>query len=364
MANYEQIERLEMKELRLTGHETGALHFESGEGQEFRVAIDDSLRSALKAASSEQLQSASITPREIQERIRAGSSVEELAAISGAPISYIEKFAQTVFDELNHMVDSALAIRITIAGDRFNDEVQAEFGQIIESRLFASGAKDVRWSSKRQDAGAWLLTASYKLGDNEGVATWVFEPRKFHLVPENEAAVTLSNHDSGLDGPIPKLRSVVSPTPSNTASMPAATYTATSTEPDNVPAAFRRPEESSATDLLAELRKRREESAAQEEVTPAVEPETELEASITAFPEASPVQTLIQEHEVSPVTTSEPDPQHEDVREVVEQPAQQETAEEATAAVEQPESPKEAPKRSRAAMPSWDEIVFGTKADD
>lgn len=330
-----------MKDLRLTGHETGVLHFESAEGEMYRVQIDDSLSSAIKAATTETANSATISPREIQERIRAGVSVEQLAAESGAPVSYILKFAQTVFDELQHMVDSALAIRITIAGDRFNDEVQAEFGQIIESRLFAGGARNVRWSSKRQEIGSWLLTAQYDLGENTGVATWIFEPRKFHLAPENEAAITLSNHDSGLDGPIPKLRTVIANPPA-APSVEAPLLTPVISVVNNkaqeesadLPAAFRKPENTETTDLLAQLRKKREEASAPSTETKSPEPDS-LDSGITQFPETEP---KVEEPPVeSQETPSEPVETNE---------------------------PKESPKRSRATMPSWDEIVFGTKSED
>lgn len=341
-----------MKDLRLVGHESGAIQLESLDGEKFRLAVDDTIRSAVRQALSETQELEPISPREIQDRVRAGSSVEDLVALSGASQSYIEKFAKPVLDELSHIVDAALAIRITIAGDRFNDEVQEEFGRIIESRLFASGAQRVSWSSKRVDVGVWELKASFELGGETGHAVWLFEPRKYHLAPENETAVTLSNHDSGLDGPIPKLRPVLSTTPKLEVEERTATVTAfpgpRDSEPQppktdfDVPAAFRKPED--VSDQLLRLQVEREEQARLAEIA--------AQESVTDFPETIPDEPTVPTQVV-------PDPMNADeieAREENQNPSSQEVDDEINNARES--------KRGRAAMPSWDEIVFGTKADD
>ena len=345
-----------MKDLRLIGHESGAIQLESLDGEKFRLSVDESVRSAVKLALSESQEVEPISPREIQDRIRAGASVDDIVAISGASQSYIEKFAKPVLDELSHMVDAALAIRITIAGDRFNDEVQEEFGRIIESRLFASGARHISWSSKRVDVGAWHSMARFELGDEEGQALWLFEPRKYLLAPENETAVTLSNHDSNLDGPIPKLRPVIATNPKTESVERTATVTPfpvvreQKAEPveiaTDVPAAFRRDSED-RSDQLAQLQRQREEQARLAEIA--------AQEAVTEFPETIPEATI----ELID-SAGDADTQSDFEQEL----AADTDSESSSEAVDDGINSAREPKKGRAAMPSWDEIVFGTKADD
>jgi hypothetical protein len=366
-----------MKDLRLVGHEVGSIQLETLEGEKFRLPVDENVRLAVKSAMSDSQQVEPISPREIQDRIRNGSSVEDIIALSGANQSYVEKFAKPVLDELRHMVDAALAIRITIAGDRFNDEVQEEFGKIIESRLFASGARKVSWSSKRVDVGTWHVMADFELGEADGLAVWLFEPRKFQLSPENETAVTLSNHDSNLDGPIPKLRPVIATKPRDaeqTATVTPLPFTretrASETEitdsdisgsdvaPNEVPAAFRKTE--APVDQLAELQRLREEQAA-------AEADIVAQDSVVDFPEPAPepvednfataTDTAAVETEPAPALDAQPSP------DVAEEEHETTPTAEVNEADEGINAARDA-KRGRAAMPSWDEIVFGTKSDD
>ena len=364
-----------MRDLRLVGYEDGTVVFESLEGEKYRVLADDALRHALRQASQSKPAELSITPREIQDRVRSGETIEQLATSTGADAAFIEKFAQPVLDELEHIVQSALAIRITIAGDRFNDDVQEEFGTLISSRLEANGAKDLTWSSKRAEGGVWLLTASYSLNGHPGAALWAFEPRKFHLTPENESAISLSNHSSSMDSPLAKLRpvanastphvSIATAPAEKPAKLPVVDSAPISTD---APAAFRKQEEpsapttqpeteSSTSELLDELRKRREAPAADpvEEPTPDEVPDfdEEFEPS-NEEPVTGPLQ-VVPDFEVNDLADDV------DAQEIIADDFEE--VEETDVEPQSVESPTQ-PKKGRAAMPSWDEIVFGTKTDD
>ena len=336
-----------MKDLRLTGHEAGAILLENLEGESFKLAVDESVKAAVRSAMAGSQSVDAISPREIQDRVRSGATVEEIVAISGASKEYVEKFAQPVLDELTHIVEAALAVRITIAGDRFNDEVQEEFGRIIQSRLFASGATNVTWSSRRTDVGIWHVSATFEVTGESGQAVWQFEPRKFVLSPENETAVTLSNHDSSLDGPIPKLRPVLKTTAKPAEEDRTATVTQlpfskpstfepepTAVEPEanfDVPAAFRKPEEA-PIDRLAEMQRSREDAQLREVEIAAQESSTEFESEDMTNTDEPQV-----EQEVAPPVENVDDDEINTAKDS---------------------------KKGRATMPSWDEIVFGTKADD
>jgi len=194
-----------MSDLRFESSDGEYLHLESADGTSYRLLIDDGVRRAIRRDVINEQDSVKISPRDIQLEIRAGVSLEDLVAKTGASFEYVEKFAAPVIDELAHIVKSALSVRITMAGDRYSDTTQVEFGDVIANRLAATGDVNYSWSARRSDNGGWQLHCRY--GDN--VATWAFDPRKLALSPENENAISLSTQQSLTDGPIPKLRPVV-----------------------------------------------------------------------------------------------------------------------------------------------------------
>ena len=353
-----------MRELRLVGVEDGAVTLEALDGEKLRLPIDEQVRAAVRNAAINATNSLALAPREIQDRIRSGETISDIVAATGVNEDFVTKFAQPVMDELEHIIASALAIRITIAGDRFNDPTQVEFGELIQERLTANSAQDISWKSKRIAGGTWQLECNYSITGHRAQSVWHYEPRRFHLAPENEAAIALSNSES-IDGPIAKLRSLntIADTPSS---------------PSAAPAAFRKPEETvvkaeeiselaepnagSTTTLLDEIRKRREsqvESVAVEpepEVEPIEEPvdfieEIEEESFDLEVVEDLPVEVDDASDIVEAVAEAEPDLEPEIG------PAQAEQ-------LDEPASVETQPKKSRASMPSWDEIVFGTKADE
>jgi hypothetical protein len=363
-----------MDDIRLFETDGDFLVLEAQDGQKFRLLIDDTVRSSIKREKLQQLDSISITPREIQEEIRNGATIEQLIKESGATFEFIEKFAAPVIAELEHIVSSALSVRLTIAGDRYNDSTQIEFGEIITGRLLTSGAEGISWVAKKIEPNNWHIIANYQLNGATGSATWSFDPRRLTLSPESETAVTLSSQETLNNSVIPKLRTVDRTNVAETVVMEdvipigrgAEFETPVAREPElerpepSTPAAFlkpvvdevspapptrapeqRAPEPLSATaDLLEALRRKRTER----------EEEKPREAQLDAHPNTTNLRVIdIEPTPVTPVTPV-----------AIPEPAAAVEAVEDVAA----EPKASAPKKGRAAMPSWDEIVFGTKADD
>jgi hypothetical protein len=364
-----------MDDIRLFETDGDFLVLEAEDGQKFRLLIDDTVRSSIKREKLQQLDSISITPREIQEEIRNGATIEQLINESGATFEFIEKFAAPVIAELEHIVSSALSVRLTIAGDRYNDSTQVEFGEIITGRLVTSGAEGISWIAKKIEPNNWQIIASYQLNGSAGSATWSFDPRRLTLSPESETAVTLSSQETLNNSVIPKLRTVDVVSVAETVVMEdvipigrgAEFETPVAREPEfdrpapSTPAAFlkpvveevmpvateqrateqRAPEPLSATaDLLEALRRKRTER----------EEEKPREAQLEAHPDTTNLRVI----DIEPTATSQVAPEK-----TPETAVALETVEDVA------EEPKAtAPKKGRAAMPSWDEIVFGTKADD
>jgi len=195
-----------MTELRLNGSDGDYLLLESLTGDKFRLAIDESLRAAIKRSTNAPTASVQLTPREIQTEIRSGHTVDELIARSGDPRQYVEKFAAPVLDEISHVIASAVGVRISIAGDRHTDISHIEFGDIISSRLEASGITTFEWAARRDEQQIWLVSANYDMNETQQHATWSFDLKKLVLAPENDNAVKLSTQNALTEQNYAKLR--------------------------------------------------------------------------------------------------------------------------------------------------------------
>lgn len=352
-----------MDDIRLFETDGDYLVLEAQDGQKFRLLIDESIRASVKREPQQLLDSVSITPREIQDEIRNGATIDDLVKRSGATFEFVEKFAAPVIAELKHMVDSALSVRLTIAGDRYSDTNQIEFGEIINSRLVTSGATGIHWKAERLEPSRWLVSANYQLNGVAGSAAWSFDPRQLTLSPENETAVTLSSQETLNQNVIPKLKTVETVTFEETVVIEdvipigrgAAEETPVAVQPVDIsPVEYNlppvastpvsvptqkpnpEPESLSATaDLLEALRRKRTERS---------------ETSLDAHPSTQNLRVIdIEPTPVVPI--AEPAAPEENIS----QAEQSESFEEQKPA---------APRKGRATMPSWDEIVFGTKAED
>lgn len=130
-----------------------------------------------------------LRPAEIQSRIRAGSSTEEVAAEAGTVPARIERFAYPVLLERSSMADRArrgVPLIDGAAGKRSVDDV-------VTTTLAGRGhAADVRWDAFRSATG-WVLVARWAIGRSEHRAEWAIHPRPGigTLTPRNDAAVEI-----------------------------------------------------------------------------------------------------------------------------------------------------------------------------
>lgn len=320
-----------MKDIRFLGSDGDFLLLEDSEGQKFRLLLDQPLRSAIRNEVPQMLDQPRLSPREIQEEIRVGRSIEDIVQASGAPVAYVMKFAQPVLDELNHAVLNALTVRLEVPGDRYNDPTTREFGEIIKARLAASRAGIEKWSAMKAPEHGFYIYCEYNLGDRQIKATWLYDPKRLALVPENEAAISLSSGDR-IATPAPKLKPVqahvaqLSPKLADTIEI--LNDTEPSLQPPNQKLDHDRAAISDTADLLEALRKKRNERELLE-----VDDQITQTDFLTVVPDIDEQETFPEEDV------------NQDARE------------------KSPEIPP-ASKRGRASIPSWDEIVFGTKAED
>lgn len=354
-----------MDDIRLIESTDEYLVLESSAGEKYRLMIDDELRAATRKVLNVKAVSESMSPREIQEHIRAGASVAHLASLTGLSQDLIGKFAAPVIDEIAFVVSSAQSIRLSIAGARPNTTDHVEFGEVIAGRLRASGATMTDWSAIKLESAAWRVSVSFTLAEESHSAAWIFEPKKLTLAPENDMAIRLSTEEILSSQPAVSLRVIATAEP--VAEVPVAAVVA-AIEHETLEEELEHQvevESASTTDLLDAMRRKRESRKS--------EPSTQA-PDMTQMPAAEVLALdALNESGAVELGAVSADDANADVQ--VAEPASSEPSGESAA--EQPDSaelvvelpevkktPNAETRKTRAAMPSWDQIVFGSKADD
>ena len=321
------------------------------DGQRFSIALDDALRSKL-GQSSPSTTAVTVSPKEIQSLLRSGLSVDEVAAATGTSAEHIARFEGPIAAELAFVLERALAVPVV------GDGVESSFGTEISARIASQGGRVVRWQAYRVN-DEWVVGARCVLGDVDEDATWSFDPRKMTLVPSNAAAVRISKSESVDAALFPPLR-VVAPQPASrfdsgefeplphsdspppVAETPISVPTATSSIEVDLSATLPASSVKDPAHLADDLSRRR----------------GERHDAIASHPSTGsiPIITpdMLEVPDDSPVAPEElPSTQIGD----------KETKANPGAEVFTDPTPSRS-KRQRAAMPTWDEIVFGARPDE
>jgi len=181
-----------MRQLRLVGlAEDGAsLVLETPTGDAFRLPVDDRVRAAcrgdlIRLGQIEIEMDNPLRPREIQARVRAGESAEQVAASSGMPLDRVLRFAYPMLQERERVVAQARATRLRARGS----ETLAE---LVEERLVGRGtdASTLRWDAWRREDGRWTVRLSWRHAA-EHSASWTFDLAARTLHPDDPAAEQL-----------------------------------------------------------------------------------------------------------------------------------------------------------------------------
>jgi hypothetical protein len=167
-----------------------AVVVEAEDGEEFELTIDDALRDAVAArARVSAADAVPLSPRDIQVRVRAGESPEDLAADSGTPIERIMRFAFPVLEERARVGDEARRSRAR----RDGDGALVPFGETVDRRLVTHGIDpvSVSWDSFRRPDGSWVVIASWHANGTERHAHWAFSLAARTVLPADEVGSDL-----------------------------------------------------------------------------------------------------------------------------------------------------------------------------
>ena len=315
-----------MDDLHLVGLTEDGEHLvlSSQHGEQFRLPLDDRLLAAIRGdlvrLGRLQAEPASLLrPAQIQARIRAGESAEQVALAAGIPVAKVRRYEGPVLAEREHIAGLARRTPARRRGDGFVPAL----GDLVEERLLDLGRApgDLRWDAGRRDEATWTVTVTAPAGGPDSAvphavaAIWAFDPRRGLLTPENEDAQELSGEEPparhAAERAAPPARRLTS-----VPSSPEDRADGAGDEPGGLAAGETRPE------------------------APDVEPDVEL--SGPAMPAGA---------------VDDPgDGSSEDLAD---------TAPEAQpAAAPRPGPARHSARGRRASVPAWDDIVFGTRPKD
>ncbi|WP_426366682.1 septation protein SepH [Streptomyces sp. E-08] len=341
-----------MPELRVVAvsNDGTRLVLKAADSTEYTLPIDERLRAAVRndRARLGQIEievESHLRPRDIQARIRAGASAEEVAQLAGIPVDRVRRFEGPVLAERAFMAERARKTPVRRPGENSGPQL----GEAVQERLLLRGAeKDtVQWDSWRRDDGTWEVLLVYRVAGEVHTASWTYDPpRRLVQAVDDEA------------------RALIGETDDTIAAAPEPSF-------PFVPRIARLPRD---RPLDRALDRQIDRSDRQLERAPApVEPEEERD-SLTSLLEAVP------SFRGDMVVPEPPDTEPSEESEAEEPPAPAASAGAGSAYADvlmpravsghrdrlhgatdrQAEADGVRPGR-RAAVPSWDEIVFGTR---
>lgn len=166
-----------MMELKFVAKESDYLIFESTDGQRMRVVLDESLRDAIRKTAP--IENPAFSPKEVQNLIRSGASVDEVANKFGVPVGALEPFAAPILDELTFVLQAALSTSIS------DGQLMRTFEDLVLEAHPVAGFRVFKQDSE------WIIST-----DTDKALQWSFSPKSRTIEPLNEQSRALVKHPS------------------------------------------------------------------------------------------------------------------------------------------------------------------------
>ena len=173
-----------MRELKMVGLDAdGKYILCEGEdpAEQFKLPADDRLRAALRGDPAPPVQPQLDIPvtnllsaKEIQARIRAGASVEQVAETSSSDIARIRRFAHPVLLERFRAAELATAAHPVLA----DGPAVLTLLETVTASLVARGLdpNKLSWDAWRGEDNRWTVQLTWHAGRSENVAHFCFTP--------------------------------------------------------------------------------------------------------------------------------------------------------------------------------------------
>jgi Protein of unknown function (DUF3071) len=127
---------------------------------------------------------ASLSPRDIQARIRAGESAEDVARVAGVPVDRVLRYAGPVLQERAMLAQHARRTRLKTS------DTGAPLAEVVDSRLAQHGidTEKISWDAFRREDGTWRIVATWPSGKATAQAIWDLDKGRQVVSPHDDMA--------------------------------------------------------------------------------------------------------------------------------------------------------------------------------
>ncbi|MFJ7336724.1 septation protein SepH [Streptomyces sp. NPDC101110] len=339
-----------MPELRVVAvsNDGTRLVLKAADSTEYTLPIDERLRAAVRGDRPRLGQieievESHLRPRDIQARIRAGATAEEVAQMAGIPVDRVRRFEGPVLAERAFMAERARKTPVRRPGENSGPPL----GEAVQERLLLRGVdKDsVQWDSWRRDDGTWEVLLVYRVAGEPHSASWTYDPPRRLVQAVDDEARSLIGESDDLSAPEPSF-----PFVPRIARLPRD-------RPLDRPERERPSLPAQASEPIEETTSERDSLTSLLEAVPSFRGDLVVPELPPAEPEEEPVVAEVEEEE-PPAPAASAGSAYADV--LMPRSVGSHRDRLIGATDRQAEADGVRPGR-RAAVPSWDEIVFGTR---
>ena len=168
-----------MSELRLNGKTEDGNHLAlvDGDGNNYSLRISDTLRATVNQPRLTSVPavdaSETISVKEIQRRLRAGESFEQIAREGQTTVDKVERFSGPIMQEREYILDRAR--ELVMRKDAHRSDLT--FADVVLAKLAPRGVDTdaLSWNTWRLADGTWHIELHYPNRDGNGIATWNFD---------------------------------------------------------------------------------------------------------------------------------------------------------------------------------------------
>ncbi|MDY5585212.1 MAG: septation protein SepH [Arcanobacterium sp.] len=170
------------------------LTFNDPEGNRYQVGITDELNVAVrKLQLLKQTENSSTSPlkyRDIQQLLRAGKTLEELALQTDIPMEQLDKIAYPILAEREYRARQAQSFMPA------GEDSGMTLSELVEARLLTRSVNpnQIRWDATRDANSPWILWAYYSVKDENLCAKWAIDEAKQSLRALNDEAAWITEN--------------------------------------------------------------------------------------------------------------------------------------------------------------------------
>ena len=182
----------------------------TSDGEEIALLVDERLGAALRddRARLGQLEiemDSALRPRDIQARIRAGESLDDVARAAGVPVERVEVFASPVIAEREHVAGLAQVNPVRRRGETTSHR---GLRNVVTDALAQRGVDMVTltWDAWKLEDRRWQVVARYQSGSRTHEAEFIYDQTGRFATAANDDARWLIGEDSASHGPQPGRR--------------------------------------------------------------------------------------------------------------------------------------------------------------